>query len=135
MPKNYEMPELWEYLIKSSESGKRYLEWALFWVCPWFKKKLIPFIYKLFWIWKIIYFCCCSCNSNYSPYFFFQCIQKNGTWKIYDTNFDNIFSSMITLFILSTLEGWPDIMNKFIDAREYEMVRFYTAIRKIRDFQ
>lgn len=30
-------------------------------------------------------------------------------------NFDNIFSSMMTLFVLSTVEGWPDYMWQFID--------------------
>ena len=31
-------------------------------------------------------------------------------------NFDNIISGMITLFVLSTLEGWPDYMYYFVDA-------------------
>lgn len=37
-----------------------------------------------------------------------QCAQKNGVWKNRDMNFDNIFSGFLTLFIISTLEGWPD---------------------------
>ena len=31
---------------------------------------------------------------------------KDATWKVYDLNFDNIFSGMITLFVLATVEGW-----------------------------
>lgn len=39
-----------------------------------------------------------------------------ATWSTYDTNMDNIGSSMLTLFILSTLEGWPNYMHQFLDA-------------------
>ena len=31
-------------------------------------------------------------------------------------NFDNIISGMITLFVVSTLEGWPDYLFNFMDA-------------------
>lgn len=31
-------------------------------------------------------------------------------------NFDNILSGMVTLFVLSTLEGWPNYLYNFIDA-------------------
>jgi len=31
-------------------------------------------------------------------------------WRIYDINFDNIFNTYTSLFVLSTLEGWPDYM-------------------------
>jgi hypothetical protein len=30
-------------------------------------------------------------------------------------NFDNIYNAMVTLFVLSTLEGWPDYMFQLID--------------------
>lgn len=39
-----------------------------------------------------------------------DCAKLNGTWLSYDINFDNIFQSMISLFVLSTLEGWPEYM-------------------------
>ena len=32
-----------------------------------------------------------------------------GIWKNRETNFDNIYNAMLTLFIVSTLESWPDI--------------------------
>lgn len=35
-----------------------------------------------------------------------------------DTNFDNIFSGMLTLFILSTLVSWVDYMQYFVDGTE-----------------
>lgn len=34
-------------------------------------------------------------------------------------NFDNIFNSIITLFILSTQEGWPDYLFDFVDANKF----------------
>jgi hypothetical protein len=35
---------------------------------------------------------------------------QSGIWLHFDINFDNITRSMISLFVLSTLEGWPDYM-------------------------
>lgn len=46
-----------------------------------------------------------------------ECAQY-GYWTTYDLNFDNIINGMITLFVLSTLEGWPDYMYNFFDADE-----------------
>lgn len=40
----------------------------------------------------------------------------NGKWANHDMNFDNVTSGMITLFVLSTLEGWPDYLYFFVDA-------------------
>lgn len=37
-------------------------------------------------------------------------------WENSSFHFDNIFSSMLVLFELSTLEMWPDIMYKAVDA-------------------
>lgn len=36
----------------------------------------------------------------------------------YDINYDNFMNSMTSLFILSTLEGWPDYMYQAIDASD-----------------
>lgn len=38
------------------------------------------------------------------------CEDNGGEWLRFDANFDNIGQSMITLFIVASLEGWPDIM-------------------------
>lgn len=35
---------------------------------------------------------------------------------VFDSNFDNIVQAMLTLFIVSTLEGWPDIMLVSVDS-------------------
>ncbi|CAD8085427.1 unnamed protein product [Paramecium sonneborni] len=47
-----------------------------------------------------------------------ECKANGGVWENRKVNFDNILNGMLTLFILSTLEGWPDIMYWFIDADE-----------------
>ena len=45
-----------------------------------------------------------------------ECAQRGGTWLNADSNFDNIFAAMLTLFEVSTLELWPDIMYNGVDA-------------------
>jgi hypothetical protein len=50
-----------------------------------------------------------------------QCRLVNGKWGSYDHNYDNVLSAMITLFIVSTLEGWPDIMYVAVDGQGVEM--------------
>ena len=37
------------------------------------------------------------------------------SWKTRNVNFNNIFNGMLTLFILSTIEGWPTYMYELID--------------------
>ena len=49
----------------------------------------------------------CTCNDQ--P----ECI--NGAWLHFDVNFDNILTSMVSLFVISTLEGWPDYLFQNID--------------------
>ena len=38
------------------------------------------------------------------------CISTGNQWLTWKTNFDNILNAMNTLYIVSTLEGWPDYM-------------------------
>lgn len=47
-----------------------------------------------------------------------DCGNIGGVWDNHKTNFDNILNGMLTLFVLTTLEGWPDLMYYFIDADE-----------------
>lgn len=35
---------------------------------------------------------------------------EGASWERYNLNFDNIFTGMLTLFVLATQEGWPDYM-------------------------
>ena len=47
----------------------------------------------------------------------------NGTWSVQNANFDNIFISMITIFIISTQENWPSIMYYSMDANSKDYVK------------
>lgn len=40
---------------------------------------------------------------------------------VYDHNFDNVMRAMNTLFIVSSLEGWPDIMLQAVDSTTTNM--------------
>ena len=44
------------------------------------------------------------------------CLRNHGEWKVYDHNFDNVGNAMVTLFALSTMEDWPDIMDQAINS-------------------
>lgn len=44
-----------------------------------------------------------------------QCLSSGYSWLNNDYNFDNIYEAGITLFILTSEEGWPDIMHKGMD--------------------
>lgn len=46
----------------------------------------------------------------------FDCINLGGTWENADSNFDNVFQAMSTLFQISTTEGWVDIMYQGVDS-------------------
>ena len=45
--------------------------------------------------------------------------EANGyDWVNADSNFDNVIEALVTLFIVSSLEGWPVIMYQAIDAQD-----------------
>ncbi|KAJ8907466.1 hypothetical protein NDN08_007577 [Rhodosorus marinus] len=44
------------------------------------------------------------------------CEENGGTWVSYPSNFDNSLNAMLTLFEVSTLENWVDIMYAAMDA-------------------
>jgi len=41
---------------------------------------------------------------------------EGAQWVSQSMNFDNILRGMISLFVLSTLEGWPDYLILWTDA-------------------
>ncbi|CAI2366067.1 unnamed protein product [Moneuplotes crassus] len=49
-----------------------------------------------------------------------DCLNIGAKWKTYDSNFDNTINAMLTLFVVSSLEGWPDIMYQATDATVIE---------------
>ena len=46
----------------------------------------------------------------------YSCYNLGGEWMNQDSNFDNVGSSMMTLFIMSTTEGWIPIMWNGVDS-------------------
>jgi hypothetical protein len=46
-----------------------------------------------------------------------DCYDVGGDWVDSDSNFNNVFSSMRTLFEMATTEGWTLVMWHGIDAR------------------
>jgi len=47
--------------------------------------------------------------KNYFEVSKMECLARGHEWAQRNHNFNNIFNGMITLFVLSTLEGWPKI--------------------------
>lgn len=48
-----------------------------------------------------------------------KCVQTyNGTWENHPGNFDDISKGMVTLFAMSTMEGWPNNLGWSMDAEE-----------------
>ena len=45
-----------------------------------------------------------------------DCNEAGGSWVRFDSNFDDIGQAMMTLFVVSSLEGWPDIFHQALDA-------------------
>lgn len=74
----------------------------------------------------------CSVNSDakFNPYgvSMAQCTETyGGTWKTHYANFDDIGQGMVTLFVLSTLEGWPVILGNALDANDPEVGPIYNG--------
>ncbi|CAD8151145.1 unnamed protein product [Paramecium pentaurelia] len=46
-----------------------------------------------------------------------ECFDKGGSWSNKNFNFDNVLNAMITLFVISTTEGWINLMSDGIDSR------------------
>jgi len=49
-----------------------------------------------------------------------HCLALGETWATWPWNFDNIGNAFVTLFVLSSLEGWPDVMATVFDAGKAE---------------
>ena len=62
-----------------------------------------------------------SCSFADSDYTFsvdtkLECLNYGGTWTNENYNFDNILNAMLTLFEMSTTEGWVEVMWSGVDA-------------------
>ena len=49
-----------------------------------------------------------------------NCVNSGYKWQPIWPNYDNVLNTLTTLIILSSEEGWPDIMNLAIDAKDIE---------------
>jgi hypothetical protein len=70
----------------------------------------------------------CACESYCEPFTADAaiCVENGGKWvRSLFQHFDNILYSMLTLFEISTTEGWVDVMYSGVDARgaHHEPVR------------
>ena len=54
-----------------------------------------------------------------------DCLNYGGVWSNSFNNFDNIYQSMMTLFMMSTTQAWPEIMNMSIDATDVDYVQHH----------
>ena len=50
-----------------------------------------------------------------------QCLNNGGDWINRDGNFDDVFSSIMELFVLTTTEGWTLTMWAGVDAKSVNM--------------
>jgi len=49
-----------------------------------------------------------------------ECFKVRGSWQTFDQHMDNAVRAMITLFVVSNNEGWPDVMYAYGDATGVE---------------
>ena len=77
----------------------------------------VSFVVMIIWLMFAIY----GMNTYMGMFFYctedmyvnntkWVCEANGGEWMRWDSNFDDIGQSMLTLFIIASLEGWPDIM-------------------------
>ncbi|VDP03539.1 unnamed protein product [Soboliphyme baturini] len=52
---------------------------------------------------------------------------RNREWQNNDFNFDNVQHAMVALFVVSTFEGWPDLLYVAVDSREEDYGPEYNA--------
>jgi hypothetical protein len=64
-------------------------------------------------------YCAVDSEPNFNPYGVSKqaCLETfKGTWRLRDSNFENVGEGVVTLYVLSTLEGWPNILGWAMDA-------------------
>ena len=71
-------------------------------------------------LWKNKMNFCTFGNGYYNRY---DCIALGGTWTLHYLNFENLLNGLKVLFIVSTLDDWPDYVYWFIDADEINPMR------------
>ena len=62
----------------------------------------------------------CS-EMEYTYVYKYACEEAGHSWLTKDSNFDSVPDAIISLFIVSNLEGWPDVMWSAVDSIEVEV--------------
>lgn len=44
-----------------------------------------------------------------------ECLERGEVWTKFGWNYDNIFEALVTLFLLTTMENWPNLVGSVID--------------------
>ncbi|XP_052753579.1 muscle calcium channel subunit alpha-1 isoform X10 [Galleria mellonella] len=57
-----------------------------------------------------------ECQGTYLVFENRNYVVKDREWKRYDFHFDNVMKGMLTLFTVSTFEGWPGLLYVSIDS-------------------
>ncbi|KRZ69837.1 Voltage-dependent calcium channel type D subunit alpha-1 [Trichinella papuae] len=52
---------------------------------------------------------------------------RSREWTNYDFNFDNVQNAMVALFVVSTFEGWPDLLHVAMDSSDEGIGPQYNA--------
>eukprot|EP01052_Picozoa_sp_SAG31_P011185 SAG31_NODE_628_length_13432_cov_131.456086_13_plen_1393_part_00 len=74
-----------------------------------------------------------QCTADENDYIkFSDCVSAGGQWKNSSQNFDNIFSSLLTLFEVMTMEDWQGVMYASIDTTNTETFYRETYERETR---
>jgi len=55
-------------------------------------------------------------HGTYTFHDKYTCNVAGGSWVRNNSNYDDIMQAMMTLFVVASLEGWPDIMIATVDA-------------------
>lgn len=71
-------------------------------------------------------------TGSYGPYGidYSTCIAQGGVWATQLINFENIASSMLSLYVFSTRENWPFYVYTFIDASDSVILQLFRDLSK-----
>jgi hypothetical protein len=51
----------------------------------------------------------------------YDCVNYGGSWENKNLNFDNLFESYLSLFVMVTGEGWIQVMHDAVDSTDLGM--------------
>ena len=63
-----------------------------------------------------------------------DCLNEGGDWVKHQINFSHVFSSMLSLFFIGTMEGWVYFMQKMMDFNGAGKAPSYNANEHIQIF-